>query len=414
MEKAALLIDAENFSYKHVNQLFTELEKKDINVSLKLAFADWSLNNLNTQDWKKTLNKQSIRPQHLFNFSSGKNASDIQMVIHAMKLLYTDPSIDTFIIATSDGDFTPLVLTLKENGKKVIGFGNAVSSQVLFDSCDEYYMLQLKPTLNKNKVENKNKNKNKVETQTEEFTDNKPDHNKIHNILFSIWEQCLHDEFGWVNFDHINRVAKKAYPSFSHQANGYDSLKDMIYDQKTFEMLKTENLNHTDHYFRPRKKLSDALIKHLDQIYFENIDQYFDENWLSVEHFDNIECDFDIKKHGHKNYLKAIENSYLYDVRTVENKGTFFRRKMTKDHRHILLLFLKSWYSGNVMKEEHGYSRLEDLQAYIVQNYEQDFSMKKYKLNSLIKALKSIYPLDIISEDKSSGKHYYIKPKYIK
>jgi uncharacterized LabA/DUF88 family protein len=409
MEKAALFIDAENFSYKHVNQLFTELEKKDINLSLKLAFADWSQNNLNTQDWKKTLNKLSIRPQHLFNFSSGKNASDIQMVIHAMKLLYTDPSIDTFIIATSDGDFTPLVLTLKENGKKVIGFGNAVSSQVLSDSCDEYYMLQLKPQKNKNEVKTDITN-----NDTNNETEIKPNRDKIHNILFSIWDQCLHDEFGWVNFDYINRIASKAYQSFSHQSYGYDSIKELIQDQKTFEMLKNENLNHVDHYFRPRKKLNDILIKHLDEIYFKNIDSYYDENWLNIDSFNDLKDNFNIKEHGYSHYLKAIEESYLYEVRLVENKGTFFRRKMTKNHRHILLLFLKSWNSGNVEKDNHGYSSLEDLQQYIKQNYEEDFSIKKYKLNSLIKALKAIYPLDIISTEKNDRMNYHIKPKYIK
>ncbi len=396
MEKAVLLIDAENFSYKHVNELFSVLDKKDFNLTLKLAFADWSQNSLNTKEWKQTLNKQSIRTQHLFNFSSGKNASDIQLVIYAMKLLYKEPDIDTFIIATSDGDFTPLVLNLKENGKKVVGFGNAVSSQTLSDSCDEYHLL---------KVKNKKSEKQEVSEDT-----SSPDLKKIHNILFSIWEQCLHDEFGWVHFDYINRVAKKAYPAFTHKDHGYESIKEMIEDQDTFEMSKIENHNHTDHYFRPRKKLDDELIRFLDKIYFKNIKEYHDENWLNIDCLENM--NFEITSHKYDTFLEAIEESYLYDVREIEGIGTFFRRKMTKDHRHILLLFLKSCFSEDIEKQKNGYCKLQDIQNYIIEHFESDFSIRKYNLNSLIKALQAIYPLDIIPIENENNKQYLIKPKY--
>jgi uncharacterized LabA/DUF88 family protein len=404
MEKAVLLIDAENFSYKHVNELFTHLEKKEFNLTLKLAFADWSQSSLNTRDWKQTLNKLSIRTHHLFNFSSGKNASDIQLVIYAMELLYTDPDIDTFILATSDGDFTPLVLNLKEKGKKVIGFGNAVSSQTLSDSCDEYYMLKL------NKLKDIAPEINNSDSSEHSDSNSNPDYTKIHNILFSIWEQCLHDEMGWVNFNHINKVAKRAYPSFTHKDHGYDSIKDMIEDQDTFEMYKTDNLNHTDYYFRPRKKLKDKLIKFLDSVYFRNLEQYVDENWLHVDFC----CDkeFDLKSYKYNDFLSALQESYLYDVRVTE-EGTYFRRKMTKDHRHILLLFLKSLFSKEIEKEKNDYYKLQDIQNYIIDNFESDFSIKKYNLGSLIKTLQSIYPLDIILNEDGAHKQYLIKPKYI-
>jgi len=423
MTKAALLIDAENFSYKHVNQMFIELEKKSINLTLKLAFADWSQNNLNTLDWKKTLNKQSIRPQHLFNFSSGKNASDIQMVIHAMKLLYTDPDIDTFIIATSDGDFTPLVLTLKENGKKVIGFGNAVSSQILQESCDEYYLLQIKQTeeIKNTKstitseifIEDINQKIKNIKNENKSIQPLIPNYVKIQNILLSIWEQCVHDEFGWVRFEHINRITKKAYPNFSHQLHGYESIKELIQDQKTFEMIKNDKLNHSDYYFRPRKKISDLLIEYLDKVYFTNFKLYSDENWLHISEFNNCLNKFDIKSLGFSDFNEVLNNSYLYDVRFIKGQGTFFRRKMTKDLRHILLRFINAWHDiGEKEKDQHGYIPITLLTNYIIKHNEPDFCIKKYKINSLVKTLKSLYSLDIIYKENSDKKVYYIKPKY--
>ena len=44
---------------------------------------------------------------------------------------------------------------------------------------------------------------------------------------------------------------------------------------------------------------------------------------------------------------EALNISYLYEVRETEddngNKQTYFRRRMTKDQRHILLLFIQKY-----------------------------------------------------------------------
>ena len=72
--------------------------------------------------WEEQLHEHAIRPMQQYDYSKGKNASDMAMVIDAMALLYTDRP-DAFGIVSSDADFTPLVMHLREKGAAVYGFG---------------------------------------------------------------------------------------------------------------------------------------------------------------------------------------------------------------------------------------------------------------------------------------------------
>lgn len=70
---------------------------------------------------------------------SGKNSADIRMVVDAMDLCHSKEHINTFVIASGDSDFSPLVSKLKENDKYVIGVGVKNScSELLTDNCDEF------------------------------------------------------------------------------------------------------------------------------------------------------------------------------------------------------------------------------------------------------------------------------------
>lgn len=68
-----------------------------------------------------------------------KNSVDIHLVIDAMRTLYDHPNIRTYVFATGDRDFIPLINSVRQNGKQavVIGVGGAASSH-LAQSADEF------------------------------------------------------------------------------------------------------------------------------------------------------------------------------------------------------------------------------------------------------------------------------------
>lgn len=58
--------------------------------------------------WADVLSRHAIIPQQQFTYTTGKNASDITLVIDAMGLLHSG-RFDGFCLVSSDSDFTRLV-----------------------------------------------------------------------------------------------------------------------------------------------------------------------------------------------------------------------------------------------------------------------------------------------------------------
>jgi uncharacterized LabA/DUF88 family protein len=63
----------------------------------------------------------------------------MQIVVEAMETLLTDHQYDIYVLITGDRDFTPLVQSLRQHGKKVVGVGvKHTASYSLASLCDQY------------------------------------------------------------------------------------------------------------------------------------------------------------------------------------------------------------------------------------------------------------------------------------
>lgn len=125
--KIAVLIDGDNASADKVEELFEEIAKFGT-ANIKRIYGDWTSDGL--KSWKEKLLDFAIVPIQQFAYTKGKNATDMQLIIDAMDLLYEN-SVDGFCIVSSDSDFTPLVSRLRQNGKIVYGFGKKTNSKRL-------------------------------------------------------------------------------------------------------------------------------------------------------------------------------------------------------------------------------------------------------------------------------------------
>ena len=135
--RIALLIDADNVSSSKISLMLAELSKYGT-VNIRRAYGDWASSRL--KGWKDKLHDFAIRPIQQFSYSSGKNATDIALVIDAMELLYTQ-KLDAFCIASSDADFTPLVMQLRANGHDVYGFGERKTPVPFVNACTTFLYL---------------------------------------------------------------------------------------------------------------------------------------------------------------------------------------------------------------------------------------------------------------------------------
>jgi uncharacterized LabA/DUF88 family protein len=106
-------------------------------VVARKAYADWT----QYADERRSLVEQNVElidiPQRMGTVR--KNAADIKMVVDVMELAIERAWVTTFVIASGDSDFTPLVSKLRELDRVVIGVGVRNStSQMLPPACDEF------------------------------------------------------------------------------------------------------------------------------------------------------------------------------------------------------------------------------------------------------------------------------------
>ncbi len=135
--RIALLIDADNVSHSKIAAMLAELSRYGT-ANIRRAYGDWASAGL--KGWKDKLHDFAIRPIQQFSYSTGKNATDIALVIDAMELLYTQKP-DAFCLASSDADFTPLVMQLKANGHEVYGFGERKTPAPFVNACTTFLYL---------------------------------------------------------------------------------------------------------------------------------------------------------------------------------------------------------------------------------------------------------------------------------
>lgn len=135
--RIALLIDADNVPHNKIADMLAELSKYGT-ANIRRAYGDWASAGL--KNWKDKLHDFAIRPIQQFSYSTGKNATDIALVIDAMELLYTQ-KLDAFCLASSDADFTPLVMQLRANGHEVYGFGERKTPAPFVNACTAFLYL---------------------------------------------------------------------------------------------------------------------------------------------------------------------------------------------------------------------------------------------------------------------------------
>src|SRR5215211_1658326 len=116
-------------------------------VVARRAYADWTL----FAGDRRTLVEHNCElidiPQR--TGAVRKNAADIKLAVDAMELAYERGFVSTFVIASGDSDFTPLVAALRGLNRRVIAVGvKGSTSALLPPACDEFMFYDRLPGVN--------------------------------------------------------------------------------------------------------------------------------------------------------------------------------------------------------------------------------------------------------------------------
>jgi len=141
----AVLVDAENAQYTKLEAIMEEIVSIGGQPSVRRVYGDFTKQELDP--WKLTSLNLSFLPVNAFSYVPGKGTSDAAMIIDAMELLFTNPSIGGFALVSSDSDFTRLGQRLREAGKHVIGFGERKTSSPFVTACERFVYTEILETL---------------------------------------------------------------------------------------------------------------------------------------------------------------------------------------------------------------------------------------------------------------------------
>jgi len=128
--RVMVLIDADNVSADVMEQAIAKVlaDRGAIHVRRAYCTPEAALSN------QKLFKALSIRP--IVNISTGKNSTDILLATDAMDLAISERP-DVIVIVSSDSDFAPLVIRLREKGCRVEGIGQlgktGEESKVVYD-----------------------------------------------------------------------------------------------------------------------------------------------------------------------------------------------------------------------------------------------------------------------------------------
>jgi hypothetical protein len=130
----ALLIDADNASWHAIDPVLTVLAELGT-VNVRRVYGNWTKPAL--KGWRDMTVKHGIEPQQQFDLTKGKNATDMKMTIDAMDLLFRG-RVGAFGIMSSDSDFMPLAMRIRQDGLPVYGFGSAKTPEAFKQACTRF------------------------------------------------------------------------------------------------------------------------------------------------------------------------------------------------------------------------------------------------------------------------------------
>jgi uncharacterized protein (TIGR00288 family) len=227
----ALFIDCDNISHRSIEGIINELSKYGI-VNIRQAYGNWTKDNL--KNWEDKLLEYAIKPIQQFDYSKNKNATDILMTIDAIDLLHTK-DIDAFAFATSDSDFTPVVMRVQAEGIKVYGFGEKKTPKPFMAACSQFIFTEKLMVNSTHSPESADLIQAPVRKSGSEMRAD----TWLVNVLRTAVEQTM-DEDGWANLASIGQYINNS-SSFSPINFGYKKLSNLINEIDLFDVYVDED-----------------------------------------------------------------------------------------------------------------------------------------------------------------------------
>ena len=264
--RLAVLIDGDNAPRDCLKSIMEEIAIYGTPM-IKRIYGDWGSHGLTS--WKNTLLENAVTPKQQFAYTTGKNATDSAMIIDAMDILYTGKT-DGFVLVSSDSDFTPLAIRLRESGMYVLGIGEEKTPKAFVQACDKFIRIEVirdrykKPAKSAAKTAEKApaaktaakkpaaaaKTAEKAEKAPAKSAAAKKSSEKAEEKKPAVPEDIigliadsvadLADDDGWIDMSNLGNLIIKKQPDFDPRTYGFGKLSNMLKNLPRFELQVRE------------------------------------------------------------------------------------------------------------------------------------------------------------------------------
>lgn len=247
LERIALLIDADNTQIGKLEAVMNEISTRG-RIVVRRAYGNWRKDSL--RKWEGELKRLAIRAVQQFDYTKGKNATDMALVIDTMDLLMKG-TYDSFVIVASDSDYTPLAIRLQESGAMVFGVGEKKTPEAFRNACDEFIYIENLDVESEEEVpESNSSSANGDKDSRKARLDGL---SQIHFMLKQGAERFGDDE-GWTETSVVTQWIKRAKPDFDTRNYGYRKMIELLQDfPKKYEVRREHaDRNGGSVYYRRR------------------------------------------------------------------------------------------------------------------------------------------------------------------
>ena len=255
-----------------------------------------------------------------------KNHLDIELVIDALVIAYSNPLIDSFCIVSGDSDYTPLVGKLKSMGKFVLGISRSeCASSIFINACNEFVFLE---SVSKSSAKSKERADTRDGGEAQDLN---------RHIVTILEDQA--DSDGFLYASELKDILLRLRPDFNEKNYGQPSFgKLMAQLEQKFGEIHAVNDNYS---------LKVRLVNQDGDTEMGNLTK---DNWEAVfkevlgrfksEGFDRVNPsilkasitnkypNFDERQIGFKKFsdlLKSLEKSKVVRIETSESKEMLVR-----------------------------------------------------------------------------------------
>lgn len=231
----ALLIDAENVSYKNVSEILQAISRQG-EIVLCAVYGDWDQPTL--QSWYQVAEEHHFKIRHQTSHPSTKNSSDMKLIMDAMEVLHRIP-IDALCLVTNDADYVPLCDKAHEYGKYVIGMGYQHASEAFIRACDQFIFMRseeepseplvdivipvIEPIIPQETVESSPKQYNQKQLKKQ---------------LTKGFEQASPDDDGWVTLSALGTIFSQS--GFEYNQFGHANLTKLLESQSSIIEIRVK------------------------------------------------------------------------------------------------------------------------------------------------------------------------------